>query len=124
MSTISKIATTGQMRTRIRILAPSDKPDAEGYANPGYANIYPDGRTIRCKWVSVFGTEAVQAQSLGLTDAATLTLRYDPRITGDCVIVKGTGKDTLNYEIMSPPNDIGGEHRWMELRVKRRTKAV
>lgn len=124
MLTISKRATIGQMRTRIRILAPSDKPDAAGYKNPGYANIYPDGRTIRCKWIGAFGNEAVQAQSLGLTDTATLTLRYDPRIKGDCVIVKGTGDDALNYDIMSPPNDVGGEHRWMELRVKRRTEAL
>ncbi len=124
MLTISRNATIGQMRTRVRILAPSDKPDAEGYKNPGYINIYPDDRTIRCKWASAFGNEAVQAQSLGLTDTATLTLRYDPRITSDCVIVVGSGEASRRYDIMSPPNDVGGAHRWMELRVKRRTKAL
>lgn len=124
MLTISKSATPGQMRTRIRILTPADNPDAEGYKNPGYANIYPDDRTIRCKWVSVFGAEAVQAQSLGLTDPATLTLRYDPRITADCVIVKGEGEAARQYEIISQPNDVGDAHRWMEIRVKRRTKTL
>ena len=124
MLTISKSATIGQMRTRIRILAPADNPDAEGYKNPGYANIYPDNRTIRCKWVSAFGAEAVQAQSLGVTDSATLTLRYDPRITADCIIVKGAGKSAPQYEIASQPNDVGDAHRWLELRVKRRTKAL
>ena len=115
---MARCATPGEMRTRIRILAPTKEPDAEGYSNPRFINIHPDGRTIRCKWVSAFGTEAVQAQSLGLTESATLTLRHDPRITADCVVVLGEGKHEKIYELMSPPNDVGGAHRWMELRVK------
>ena len=121
---MAKSATPGAMRTRIRILAPKDKPSGGGYRNPEYINIYPDDRTIRCKWVSAFGTEAVQAQSLGLTDTATLTLRYDPRITSDCVVVRGSGESKQTYDLISPPNDVGGGHRWLELRVKRRAKAI
>lgn len=124
MLTISKTVTPGEMRTRIRILAPTENKDAEGYKNPSYTNTYPDDRTIRCKWVSAFGVEAVQAQSLGLKDTATLTLRYDPRIHGDCIVQLGEGKNKKLYEIISPPNDVGGMHRTMELRVKRREKAL
>lgn len=121
---MSSRADPGQMRTIIRILRPKDTPDAEGYTNSGYVNIYPDDRTIRCKWVTAYGIEAVQAQSLGLTDAATLTLRYDPRITADCIVVVGNGKTARRYDIISQPNDVMGNHRWMELRVKRRTAAI
>ena len=121
---MAKSATPGEMRTRIRILAPKDKPSGGGYRHPEYINIYPDDRTIRCKWVSAFGTEAVQAQSLGLTDTATLTLRYDPRITSDCVVVRGSGESKQTYDLISPPNDVGGGHRWLELRVKRGAKAI
>lgn len=121
---MAKSANPGEMRTPVRILRPKDDGDAAGYRNPGYVNIYPDDRTIRCKWVSAFGTEAVQAQSLGLTDTATLTMRYDPRIKSDCVVVRGTGEDACFYEIISPPNDVAGAHRWMELRVKRRAAAL
>lgn len=121
---MAKSATPGDLRTRIRILSPTYYEDDEGYKNPSYTNIYPDDRTIRCKWTSAFGTEAVQAQSLGLTDTATLTLRYDPRITSVCVVTVGTGDDMRAYDLMSPPNDVGGAHRWMELRVKRRAKAL
>lgn len=121
---MAKSATPGEMRTRIRILAPQDNPSGGGYRNPEYINIYPDDRTIRCKWVSAFGTEAVQAQSLGLTDTATLTLRYDPRITSDCVVIRGSGESKQTYDLISPPNDVGGGHRWLELRVKRRAKAI
>lgn len=124
MITISKRATVAEMRTRIRILAPTDNPDTAGYPNPGYANIYPDDRVIRCKWVSAYGAEAVQAQSLGLQDPATLTLRYDPRITAECIIVKGDEKKAPRYEIVSPPNNVGDSNRWMEIRVKRRVSAV
>ena len=117
-------ALPGEMRTLVRILRPVDKPDDAGYTNPGYDNIYSDDRAIRCKWVSAFGAEAVQAQSLGLSDPATLTLRYDPRITSDCIVVRGSGESAKHYEIISPPNDVGGAHRYLELRVKRRTAAL
>lgn len=121
---MSSRASPGEMRTLIRILRPVDAGDAEGYPNPGYTNIYPDDRTLHCKWISAFGAEAVQAQSLGLSDPATLTLRYDPRITSDCIICRGSGESERRYEIISPPNDVGGAHRWMEIRVKRRTAAL
>lgn len=121
---MAKSATPGELRTRIRILSTQDVPSNGGYRNPEYKNIYPDDRTIRCKWVSAFGTEAVQARSLGLTETATLTLRYNPRITSDCIVTVGTGKEKRTYELMNPPNDVGGAHRWMELRVKRRAKAL
>ena len=121
---MAKNAAPGEMRTPIRVLAPMDKPSGGGYRNPEYHNIYPDDRTIRCKWVSAFGTEAVQAQSLGLSDTATLTLRYDPRITSDCVITVGSGESKRTYDLMSPPNNVGGANRWLELRVKRRAKAI
>ena len=121
---MSKDARPGEMRTRIRILAPQDNPSSGGYRNPGYRNIYQDDRTIRCKWVSAFGSEAVQAQSLGLKETATLTLRYDSRITSDCIVTTGDGEALKYYDLMSPPNDVGGAHRWIELRVKRRAKAL
>lgn len=117
-------ATPGEMRTAIRILSPTYHEDDEGYKNPSYVNIYPDGRSIRCKWTSAFGSEAVQAYSLGLTDTATLTLRYDPHITAECVIAVGTDKAQRYYELMSPPNDVGGAHRWLELKVKRRVRGL
>lgn len=124
---MAKSATPGEMRTRIRILKPVDYPDTKRFRNPEYINIYDDDRVIRCKWVSAFGTEAVQAYSLGLTDPATLTLRYDPRITGDCIIEKlPLGKEdphvnpALRYEIITVPNDVGDAHKWLEFKVSRR----
>ena len=117
-------ANPGQMRTIIRILRPSDAPDAAGYANPGYVNIYPDNRAIHCKWVSAFGAEAMQAGSLGIKDMATLTLRFDPRVTPECIITRGDGEAARTYEIISQPNDVADAHRWMELRVKRRVATL
>ena len=128
---MAKDATPGEMRTRIRILKPVDSPDAKRYRNPEYTNIYKDGRTIRCKWVSAFGSEAVQAHSLGLTELATLTLRYDPRITADCIVERlplGAEDPETNpavrFRIISVPNDVGGAHRWLEFKVVRREATV
>ena len=128
---MSKDARPWEMRTRIRILKPRDNPDSKRYRNPEYSNIYEDNRTIRCKWVSAFGQEAVQAYSLGMTEPATLTLRYDPRITADCIVERlpiGTEDSEKNpavrYKIVSGPNDVGGAHRWMEIKVTRREAAL
>lgn len=124
---MARSAAPGEMRTRIRILKPTDNPDSKRYRNPEYSNIYSDGRTIRCKWVSAFGTESVQAYSLGLTDLATLTLRYDPRITAGCIVerlpagVEDPEKNPpVRYEIITVPNDVGDAHRWLEFKVARR----
>lgn len=115
----------GELRTVVRILKPVDKPDAKRYRNPEYVNIYEDDRTIRCKWVSAFGQESLQAQSLGLTDPATLTLRYNPRITGNCIVEKLVpGGDPIRYDIKAEPNDVLGLHRWMEVKVSRRSAAL
>lgn len=122
MLTISRDTNPGQMRTRIRILRPRDEKSPENYRNPKYENIYPDNRILRCKWVSAFGTEAVMAQSLRIRDQAALTLRYDPRIKPDCIIENvDTG---IRYDLVSAPNDVAGAHRWMELKVKGRVKAL
>lgn len=121
MPTISKDAKPGELRTRIRILKPVDNPTPGNYRNPDYTNIYEDGRTIRCKWVTAYGTEALTAQSLRIKDLATLTLRYDRRITSTCIIERVDNGD--RYEIISQPNDVGDDHRWLEIKVKGSVKA-
>ena len=121
MLTISKDAKPGQLRTRIRILKPMDKPSAGNYRNTDYTNIYPDDRILRCHWATAYGTDAVTASSLHIKDLATLTLRYDSRITAECIVERvDTG---VQYEIISQPNDVSDAHRWLELKVKGRVKA-
>lgn len=115
-------ATPGELRTRILVLTPTDHMDAEKYSNTTYENIHPDNRSIRCKWVTAYGMESVQAQSIGLTDVATLTLRYNPKITNDCIIKRvDNGKC---YEIVGPANDVKDAHKWLEIRISRREAAV
>lgn len=121
---MAKNATPGELRTRIQILRPKDNPDSSRYRNTEYVNIYDDDRTIRCKWTSAFGLEAVQAYSLKLTDPATVTMRYDPRVTGDCVVDKLVGDQVIRYKIISEPSDVGGAHRWLEFKVTRKGAAV
>ncbi len=117
-------ARPGEMKTRIRILKPVDHKGSGGYRNPEYRNIYEDDRTISCKWTGDYGKLSVEAHSLGLRDTATLTLRYNPRITADCIVAVGSGDQERRYDLFDTPNDIGGNHRWMELRVQRRAKGL
>ena len=111
----------GELRTRIRILKPRDNPTSGNYRNTEYVPLYADDRAIRCKWVSAYGTEAITAQSLGIKDLATLSLRYDPRITAECVVERVD--IAAQYEIISHPVDVDGAHRTLELKVKGRVKA-
>ncbi|MBR2047130.1 MAG: phage head closure protein [Oscillospiraceae bacterium] len=111
----------GDLRTRIRILRPEDHPTAGNHRNTEYIPLYDDDRIVRCRWVTAYGTEAVTASSLKIRDLATLTLRYDPRITADCVVERVD--NGVQYEIISQPNDVGDAHRWLELKVRGRVKA-
>lgn len=121
---------SAEMKTRIRILKPIDHVDDRRYRNPEYVNIYDDNRTLRCKWVGAFGAEALQAHSLRLKELATVRMRFDPRITGTCIVEKlplgSEAPDNLatRYEIISRPNDIDGAHKWLEFKVSRQGAAM
>lgn len=53
----------------------------------------------------------------GVTEPATLTLRYTPLITTTCIIYRGT--DPKPYEVISV-NDVENRHAWLEVKVQRK----
>lgn len=121
---MARRTTPGEMRTIIKILKPRDNLDGTRHRNIEYANIYDDDRTIRCQWTGAFGTEAVTAYSLHQTAPATVTMRFDPRVTGDCVVDKIDGDRVTRYKIITDPNDVGDAHRWLEFKVTRKGAAM
>lgn len=121
---MARRAIPGEMRTIIKILKPRDNLDGTRHRNIEYVNIYDDDRTIRCHWTGAFGTEAVTAYSLRQTAPATVTMRYDPRVSGDCVVDKIEGGRATRYKIVTDPNDVGDAHRWLEFKVTRKGAAM
>lgn len=118
--------TAGEMRTRIQVFdlprdeSGSPKTDADGYPITEPVNVFGEGRSIHCKWVNAHGSEIYEAKQAGVTEPATLTMRYTAKITTTCLIYRGS--DPAPYEVVSL-NDVENRHTWLEIRVQRKAAA-
>ena len=116
----------GELRTRITVYdLPRDEKgevlrDDDGYPAQGPVNVFGPGGGRSCKWEDAWGSQVYAARQAGVTDPATLTLRYTPRITTTCIIYRG--RDPRPYEVISV-RDIGDRHAWMEVKVQRKEAA-
>lgn len=123
---MSKRANPGEMRTPVIVEAPNRGVNENGYPTEGWKNVFGDS-VVYCKWVNVHGKEVFEALSIDLKNPATLTMRYSPKITGECRILKAEDKearykDQLAYEIISI-DDVDMRHEWLEIKVERKTPA-
>lgn len=120
---MARSAGAGELRTKIMVFdLPRDEhgevelgPD--GYPASEPVNVFGEGKTRYCKWVNAWGTEVYTARQAGVTEPATLTLRYTPLITTTCIIYRGT--DPKPYEVISV-NDVENRHAWLEVKVQRK----
>lgn len=102
----------GELRTWIDVQAPISTVESTGYPRQTWESIWPGPRP--CRWINAHGAEAWQNASLDLKEAATITLRYDSRITPECRVVKGGEA----WEIISL-DDVRERGHWLELKIKR-----
>ena len=120
---MARQAGAGALRTRIQVFdLPRDSSgeverDPDGYEATQPVNVFGAGKTRSCQWVSAWGSEIYQARQAGVTEPATLTLRYTPKITTTCTIYRG--RDPAPYEVISV-NDIDNRHVWLEVKVQRK----
>ena len=116
----------GDLRTRITVFdLPRDETgevlrDADGYPVQEPVNVFGPGGGRSCKWEDAWGSEVYAARQAGVTDPATLTLRYTPKITTTSTVFRG--RDPRPYEVISV-RDIGDRHAWMEVKVQRKEAA-
>ena len=116
----------GEMRTRIQVFdLPRDQAgepvrDKDGYPAQEPVNVFGHGRQLHCKWVNAHGSEVYDAKQAGVTEPATLTLRYTSKITTTCLIYRGG--DPRPYEVISL-NDVEDRNVWLEVRVQRKGAA-
>lgn len=119
---MAKSAGAGELRTRIYVLdRPLDERGEERLDSGGYpadepVNVFGAGRGRWCRWVNAWGREVYEARQAGVTEPATLTLRYTDKITTTCVIYRG--RDPRPYEVISI-NDVDNRHAWLEVKVQR-----
>lgn len=114
----------GELRTRVRVtrkipeLDGEGKPatDSEGYPVEREVNALGPGGKVWAKWVNAWGAEAYEARKAGVTEPATLTLRYTPLVTPECLIYKG--EDPRPYQVVSV-DDLEDRHAWLKVKVER-----
>ena len=116
---MARYANAGELRTKIRVFRPAEKRDSDGYTR-GTVNVFGENGFRYCKWVNAHGTEVYEARQAGVTEPATLTLRYTPKITTTCLVYRE--KDPAPYEVISL-NDVENRHVWLEVRVQRKAAA-
>lgn len=108
----------GELRTKIMVFEPAESAqDSDGYSTNHAVNVFGEGRHIHCKWVNAHGREVYDAKQAGVTEPATLTLRYTSKITPRGSICRDG--DPAPYEIISV-NDVENRHAWLEIRVQRK----
>ena len=123
---MAKRTAAGEMRTRIQVFdLPRDdrgEParDQDGYPMTEPVNVIGQGRYLHCKWVNAHGSEVYDARQAGVTEPATLTMRYTGKLTTTCLIYREA--DPKPYEVISL-NDVEGRHTWLEVRVQRKGAA-
>ncbi len=121
---MSKYANSGEMRVPIIVEHYDDtETTSNGIQTNKWVNVYGEGKCVKAKWVNVHGTDVYQALSMELREPATLTMRFSPRITQECRIIKAEdiGKNNqkdLYYEIISL-DDIEERHMQLEIKVQR-----
>ncbi len=122
---MAKQAQAGELRTRIYIRRTVKATDAEGSAQEREESVFPPGgdggeRVWHCRWVNAYGAQAMTAMQLQLQEPATLTMRYTPLVRPDCLIYR-LG-DPVPYEVVGV-NDVEDRHKWLEVKVCRKTAA-
>lgn len=119
---MARQARAGELRTKIMVFdaGPDDgEVDADGNRVIPMENVLGEGRCFYCKWVNAHGNEVYIARQAQVTEPATLTLRYTPKIK--CTAEVHRVGDPEAFEIISI-NDVENRHIWLELRVQRKTQ--
>lgn len=120
---MSKSANPGELRTPIYVVRIKRTTDDEGFPVEKPENVFgKDDAVLMVKWVNAHGSDAYIAQQLQARDPATVTSRYSPLITPDCLIYKGS-MDTDPFEIVGTPDNVEERNAWLEFKVQRREAA-
>ena len=112
---MAKRANAGRMRTQAVVRKYAAKPNNNGIIAKTERELLFE-MPVWCEWVNAHGKEFYEASSLNLQEAATLTMRYSPKVTVDCLIVRQ--EDGAEFKIISIDN-ISMLNEWLELKVAR-----
>lgn len=113
---MAKYVNAGELRTPIKFVMITRTTDADGYPTETENALL----VTKCKWVNAHGTEVFTAMQQQLKEPATITVRYCALINEKLIVYKGSETDP--YQVISI-DDVEELHRWMEIKVQRKTGA-
>lgn len=117
---MSKSANAGELRTPVFFKRVLKSVDKDAVKKTTEENIFGEGYAIKVKWVNAHGSDAFIALQMKLSEPATITCRYSPKINVDQLIYRGS--DPKPYEIISIDN-VEERNQWLEIKVKRKVQA-
>lgn len=100
----------GDLRTSVVLGSPSLDEKPGGFKRKSYTPV----KTVWARWVNAHGSEALVAESVQLSQPATVTIREYP----DIDTTWGIQKDGQWYDIISLDR-VQDRHRYIELKVSR-----
>lgn len=121
---MAKWANPGVMNTKIYVKRPHTDKNPDGTRKDGYVNVFGDGGYRHCKWVNVHGRDRLEAYKYGLSNLATLTMRYSPLITPDCLIFLADDNNVNQAWQVEDVDNVENRNAWLEVFVKRKERSV
>lgn len=123
---MAKEASAGEMRTRITVNLVTAGSDAEGFPTETLTN--PFGGQVKCKWVNAHGKDVMENNRLEQGQVATITMRYTPLLTVNCLVwhesETGTAAEPkANAWTVISVNDPEDRHRFIEATLQRKVVA-
>jgi hypothetical protein len=121
----------GELRTKIKCYAKT----TTYVPGQGQTSTWEPSGDFNCKWTGSYGARVMEAQALGVSDSATVTMRFAAALyaklrTEQVVVIKNAdptaivdGKPDKNnpnvYELWGGVDNAKEENRYMEFRVRR-----
>jgi len=108
-----------ELRTRITFQQPTQTTDEGGAQITSWANVTATP-TVWARWINEHGQEALQSDTARSAQRAIVTVRYRADVDANWRILK----DGQAWQIISDPDDIQYQHKWLEMAVERVKGAV
>lgn len=109
------LASAGELRTRITFQSPTLTQGNEGAQVPAWATISTNP-TVWSRWVHDHGQELAQGDAGKSIERATVTIRYRSDIKPSYAVLDPSG---ARWQLISAPENVQNENRWLVFRVER-----
>lgn len=121
---MAKKAHIGSINTKIYVKRPEHQKNPDGSREELLVNVFGEGGYRYCAWKNMHGRDRVEAYKFGLGNLATLTMRFSPLITPECLIFTSDTENRSDAWKIEDVDDVENRHAWIEIFIKRGERAI